>query len=364
MTLLAVIPSPTRNQIDLFGLPLRAYAVCILVGIIAAIWLSSRRWIARGGKPGEILDLALWAVPFGIVGGRIYHVLSSPAPYFGENGDPVKALFIWEGGLGIWGAIAFGGLGAWLGARTMGLRISSVADTLAPGLILAQAIGRLGNWFNNELYGGPAEGWLALEIHALDASGHAYIDPATGAANVVGTFQPTFLYEMVWNLLVLAAVLWLDKRFTMGRGRVFAAYVGLYCLGRFFIEQMRTDPAELVLGQRLNVWTALLVGLAAAAYLILVKGHREASPYTDDRPTFVDADGEPTGYAPATGDITTDATDATDAAITTDAAEDAEVAGGDAEDTVPEDTVPEGAVSEGAVSEGPEPTSGPGAREA
>lgn len=302
MTFLATIPSPTRNQIDLFGLPLRAYALCILAGIVIAIWLSSRRWLARGGKSGEILDLALWAVPFGIIGGRIYHVFTTPAPYFGADGDPIRALYIWEGGLGIWGAIAFGALGAWLGARRMGLRMSSIADTLAPGLILAQAVGRLGNWFNNELYGGESDGPLALEIHELDANGAAYTDPATGEANVIGTFQPTFLYELTWNVLVGVALLWLDKKFRMGRGRVFAAYVALYCFGRFFIERMRTDPAELILGQRINVWTALLVGLAAVAYLILVKGTREATPYTDDRPAFVDADGKPTGYAPAADD--------------------------------------------------------------
>ena len=298
MTLLATIPSPTRNQVEIFGVSLRAYALCILVGIVVAIWLSSRRWMARGGKSGEILDLALWAVPFGIIGGRLYHVITTPSPYFGENGDPIKALYIWEGGLGIWGAIAFGAVGAWIGARKMGLRMVSVADALAPGLVFAQAIGRLGNWFNNELYGGRTDGALALEIHELDADGAAYIDPATGEANIVGLFQPTFLYEMIWNVLVGVVLLWLDKRFRMGRGRVFAAYVGLYCFGRFFIEQMRTDPAELILGQRINVWTALFVGLAAATYLILVKGTREATPYVDDRPAFVDAEGEPTGYTP------------------------------------------------------------------
>jgi prolipoprotein diacylglyceryl transferase len=317
MMLLATIPSPTRNQIDIFGLPLRAYALCILAGIVVAIWLSSRRWLARGGKQGEILDLALWAVPFGIIGGRLYHVVSSPAAYFGENGDPVKALYIWEGGLGIWGAIAFGALGAWIAARRNGMRMTSIADTLAPGLIFAQAIGRLGNWFNNELYGGESDGPLALEIHHLDASGNAITDDS-GNAVVIGTFQPTFLYEMVWNLLVGAVLLWLDKKFKMGRGRVFAAYVGLYCFGRFFIEQMRTDPAELILGQRINVWTALIVGLGAAAYLILVKGTREATPYTDDRAAFVDAEGEPTGYLPVLAADGSD-TDVTDSSAADDA---------------------------------------------
>ncbi|MFV0532353.1 MAG: prolipoprotein diacylglyceryl transferase [Cumulibacter sp.] len=301
MTLLATIPSPTQNQIDVFGLPLRAYALCILLGIVLAIWISSRRWIERGGKSGEILDLAIWAVPFGIIGGRIYHVFSSPDAYFGENGDIVKALYIWEGGLGIWGAIAFGALGAWIAARRSGFRMSSIADTLAPGLILAQAVGRLGNWFNNELYGGQTSGWLGLEIHRLDESGHAITDD-NGVAVVIGIFQPTFLYELVWNLLVFVALLLLDKHLRMGRGRLFAAYVGLYCLGRFFIEQMRSDPAELIFGQRLNVWTSLLVGVLAVAYLILVKGTREATPYTDDRAAFVDAEGNPTKYAPVGGD--------------------------------------------------------------
>ncbi|WP_153505116.1 prolipoprotein diacylglyceryl transferase [Cumulibacter manganitolerans] len=306
MTVLATLPSPTQNQIDVFGIPLRAYALCILAGILLAIWLSNRRWVARGGKSGEILDLALWAVPFGIIGGRIYHVLSTPGPYFGKGGDPVKALYIWEGGLGIWGAIALGGVGAWIGARRMKLRMTSIADTLAPGLIFAQAIGRLGNWFNNELYGGPDKGPLGLEIHQLDASGKAPIDPATGKANVIGTFQPTFLYELVWNALVGGLLLWIDRRYKMGRGRLFAAYVALYCLGRFFIENMRSDYAVHVLGLRINVWTSIIVGLGAVAYLIVVKGTREPTPYTDDRPAFVTADD-----VSATPDATPSTPDAT-----------------------------------------------------
>ncbi|WP_106848157.1 prolipoprotein diacylglyceryl transferase [Blastococcus sp. Marseille-P5729] len=295
MSVLATIPSPTQNQIEIFGVPLRAYALCILAGIIVAIWLSGRRWVARGGKQGEILDLALWAVPFGIIGGRLYHVISTPQPYFGEGGDPIKALYIWEGGLGIWGAIALGAVGAFIAAKRQGLRMSSVADTVAPGIVLAQGVGRLGNWFNNELYGGPDDGPLGLKIHDLDANGVARTDPSTGDPLVVGTFQPTFLYELVWCIIVGLALLWIDRRFRIGRGRLFAMYVALYCLGRFFIEQMRTDFAVHVLGLRINVWTALLVGLGAVAYLIIVKGGREPTPYTDDRPAFVDADGNPTG---------------------------------------------------------------------
>lgn len=326
MSVLATIPSPTQNQINIFGLPIRAYALCILAGIIFAIWLSNRRWVARGGKSGEILDLAMWAVPFGIIGGRLYHVISTPAPYFGKNGDPIKALYIWEGGLGIWGAIALGAVGAWIGARKMGLRMSSIADTVAPGIVIAQGIGRLGNWFNNELYGGPDNGPLGLEIHELDASGKAYIDPATGTANVLGTFQPTFLYELVWDVLVGIALIWIDRKFRVGRGRLFAAYVALYCFGRFFIENMRTDYAEHILGLRVNVWTSLLLGIAAIAYLIVVKGPREASPYTDDRPAFVDAEGNPTKYAPS-ADAAPSTVDATDADASPDDPTDASTPG-------------------------------------
>ena len=153
MTVLAAIPSPTQGVWELGPLPIRAYALCIIAGIVAAIVLTERRWVARGGAPGEVLDIAVWAVPFGIVGGRLYHVISSPRPYFGEGGDPLRALAIWEGGLGIWGAIALGGVGAWIACRRRGIPLPAFADTIAPGLLVAQAIGRLGNWFNNELYG-------------------------------------------------------------------------------------------------------------------------------------------------------------------------------------------------------------------
>ncbi|GAA4696381.1 prolipoprotein diacylglyceryl transferase [Promicromonospora umidemergens] len=258
------IPSPSEHTWYLGIVPLRAYALAILAGIAIAVWMTARRWKARGGKPDDVLDIVFWAVPFGLLGGRVYHVLSSPDRYFGENfsggGDPIKALYIWEGGLGIWGAVALGAVGAWIGCRQKGVRLSSFADAAAPGLLVAQAVGRLGNWFNQELYGRPTELPWGLYIDAE----YLVSNPATGVAYPEGTlFHPTFLYELLWCLAMAGALLFLDRRFKLGHGRVFWAYVLLYTLGRVWIEMLRIDDAELVLGLRLNVWTSVLLGLAA-----------------------------------------------------------------------------------------------------
>jgi prolipoprotein diacylglyceryl transferase len=270
MTVLATIPSPTQGVWELGPLPIRAYALCIVAGIVAAAWITEKRWVARGGLPGEVVDIAVWAVPFGIVGGRLYHVISSPRAYFGEGGDPLRALAIWEGGLGIWGAIALGGVGAWIACRRRGIPLPAFADALAPGLLVAQAIGRLGNWFNNELYGGPTDLPWALRIYEWDGVG-AVTGP-DGQPLVLGTFHPTFLYELLWNLAAAAVVVWADRRFRLGHGRAFALYVALYCLGRLWIELMRTDPAETFFGVRLNVFTAVVVGLLAVAYMVWNRG--------------------------------------------------------------------------------------------
>ncbi|MBF5083557.1 prolipoprotein diacylglyceryl transferase [Quadrisphaera sp. INWT6] len=262
---LAYIPSPAESVWHLGPVPLRAYAFCILAGIALAVWLTDRRWRARGGLPGQVSDIALWAVPFGIVGGRLYHVVSSPEAYFGEGGNPVAALYIWNGGLGIWGAVALGAVGAWLGCRAVGARFSSYADALAPGLLLAQAVGRFGNWFNQELYGRPTTLPWALEI-----------DPAHREPGFedVATYHPTFLYEALWNVGAAVLLIWAQRRFRLGRGRVFLAYVVVYCLGRVWIEALRIDPAEQVLGLRLNIWTCLVVGLAAlVAFVVSARRH-------------------------------------------------------------------------------------------
>lgn len=260
-SLVTAIPSPSESVWHLGPFPLRAYAIAILLGIVVAVVMTQRRWKERGGDPETVLDITYWAVPFGIVGGRIYHVISSPDAYFGPDGDPVRAFAIWEGGLGIWGAVAFGALGAWIGCRRKGVRLTVFADALAPGLLVAQGIGRLGNWFNQELFGGPTDLPWGLAID--DAHLPAGADPGT-------LFHPTFLYEMLWNFAAAALLVYLDRRFRLGHGRVFWLYVVLYTTGRLWIELLRIDPAETVLGLRLNVWTSVLVGLGALIAFVVV----------------------------------------------------------------------------------------------
>ncbi|MGY1746168.1 prolipoprotein diacylglyceryl transferase [Blastococcus sp. SYSU D00695] len=263
MTVLASIPSPAQGVWHLGPVPLRAYALCIIAGIALACWIAERRWVARGGRPGDVLDIAVYAVPFGIVGGRLYHVITTPQPYFGEGGDPLRAFAIWEGGLGIWGAIALGGVGAWIACRRMGIPLPAFGDAIAPALLVAQAVGRLGNWFNQELFGGPTDLPWGLEID-LAHRPEQYLD--------VATFHPTFLYELLWNLAAAAVVVWADRRFRLGHGRAFALYVALYCAGRLWVELLRSDPANHFFGVRLNVFTCLVVGLAAVAYIVALRG--------------------------------------------------------------------------------------------
>lgn len=263
------IPSPEQAVWMLGPFPIRAYAFCILLGIVAAIVITNKRLQSRGGTGEEIYDIAPWAIAFGIVGGRIYHVISSPRPYFGADGNPVDALKIWEGGLGIWGAVALGAVGAYIGCRRHGHSFADLADSLAPGLLVAQAMGRWGNWFNNELYGGASDAPWALTIHEWDAgAGRAVVD-AVGAPVVLGTFQPTFLYESFWCLLVALGIVLLDRRVRFARGQVFALYLMGYTAGRLVIELMRTDAAEIIFGQRVNVWVSIgifLIGLALYVY--------------------------------------------------------------------------------------------------
>ncbi|MFY1681402.1 prolipoprotein diacylglyceryl transferase [Micromonospora sp. WMMD730] len=277
MTPLAALPSPTTAVWQLGPVPLRAYALCIVAGIVVACLVTEHRLRQRGVAPGAVLDIAVWAVPTGIIGARIYHVVTSPEKYFGTGGDPWKAFAIWEGGLGIWGAVAGGAVGAWIAARQLGIPLTVVADALAPGLPLAQAVGRLGNWFNNELYGGRTTLPWGLEIHRMDPDnpGHALRDDANQPILEPGLYHPTFAYEALWNLGVAGLVFALDRRFKLGRGRAFALYVMGYTAGRFWIELMRTDEANRILGLRLNVWTAGLVFVGALIYFLRVRGPRE-----------------------------------------------------------------------------------------
>ncbi len=282
------IPSPPVGVWHLGPFPVRAYALAILAGIAVALWITDRRYVARGGPPGTALDVAYWAVPFGIVGGRLYHVLSSPDAYFGPGGDPWMAFAIWNGGLGIWGAIALGAVGAVIGLRRRGLRAAPYFDAAAPALLVAQAIGRLGNWFNQELFGAPTTLPWGLEIDA------EHLPPGYE----VGTlFHPTFLYEMLWNLGAAALLVWLDRRYRLRHGRAFCAYVALYTAGRLWIEMLRIDEAELVLGVRLNVWTSLLVLIGALVAFVVIGRRtrgRDDGVYLPGRGPADEGDREPT----------------------------------------------------------------------
>jgi prolipoprotein diacylglyceryl transferase len=250
------IPSPAQSVWFIGWFPVRAYAMCILAGIIVAVWITQRRLVERGGRPGQALDVAVWAVPFGIVGGRLYHVITSPQAYFGEGGHPLNAVKIWQGGLGIWGAVALGTLGAWIGCRRHGVRFLDYADAAAPGVAVAQAIGRWGNYFNNELYGARTDLPWGLQIHCWDQSAGAAVTCQGGSTSFLGTFQPTFLYESLWCLVVALVLVLVDRRLSFAKGQIFALYGMLYTVGRGLIEMLRIDEANHVLGLRLNALRA------------------------------------------------------------------------------------------------------------
>jgi prolipoprotein diacylglyceryl transferase len=315
----ATIPSPANGVWHIGPFPLRGYALCIILGIVVAIWIGEKRWQARGGTLGEVQDVALWAVPFGLVGARLYHVATDWKKYFGEGGDPIDALYVWHGGLGIWGGVALGALGAWIGARRKGIRFLPMLDVLAPGVLVAQAIGRWGNWFNQELYGRPTDLPWGLEIDQSNwqclvdgqQTTGQYCSTAFGGPYADGTvFHPTYLYECLWNLAAFALILWLERRYRLGHGRVMAIYVMAYTLGRGWIEYIRVDNVQLedVLGLRFNVWTSIVLFVLAAAYLLWSlrnRPGREESVYVDGR-----------APDPATPEATDD--DVTDEASTSD----------------------------------------------
>jgi prolipoprotein diacylglyceryl transferase len=255
--LLAYLPSPSSNGIEIGPLRLRAYGLLIALGVFAAIWLADRRWRARGGDPGTIAALAMWAVPGGLIGARLYHLATDYELY---THHPANMLKIWQGGLGIWGGIAGGVAGGAIYLRRHHIPLRDMMDVVAPALPLAQAIGRWGNWFNQELYGRPTTLPWGLKI-----------DPANRPAAFPNahTFQPTFLYETLWDLVVVALVLWVEKRVRLRRGFLFAVYVAAYTFGRFFTEYLRIDFAHKFLGLRLNDWTSILVFVASTAVLLV-----------------------------------------------------------------------------------------------
>jgi prolipoprotein diacylglyceryl transferase len=302
--ILASIPSPSTGVWHLGPFPVRGYALCIILGVVVAVWVGERRWVQRGGLPGTVGDVAVWAVPFGLVGGRLYHVLTDPELYFADGKDPWTALYIWRGGLGIWGAIGLGALGAYIGCRRRRARFRAFADALAPGIVLAQAVGRWGNWFNQELYGKPTDLPWGLEI-----------DPEhRGDLQQYSTFHPTFLYECIWDVGVAGLVIWADRRFRLGYGRAFALYVMAYTVGRGWIEYMRVDTVNHIAGVRLNVWTSVVLFIAATAYFVIVgRRHPGREAVVQERPGEPEpsdgedaADGAP---APTTSPETEDAAD-------------------------------------------------------
>ncbi len=261
-TIATFIPSPSNGVWHIGPLPLRAYALGIIGGAMAALWIGEKRFVARGGREGLISDVAIWAIPFGIVGARIYHVATDPELYFGDGRHVLDTLKIWNGGLGIWGAIAGGAVGALIACRRYGVSFSSVADALAPGLLVAQAIGRIGNYFNQELFGKPTTKPWGLEIDVANRP--------DGFTQFV-TFHPTFLYELLWNLGAAALLIAIDRKVKLTGGRAFALYVMLYTAGRFWIEQLRIDTVNHIGPFRLNVWTSIILFVLATAYFVATR---------------------------------------------------------------------------------------------
>jgi prolipoprotein diacylglyceryl transferase len=254
------IPSPSQGTWYVWGLPVRAYALLVLTGIVVGGWVANRRWIARGGRDGTVVDVLMWAVPAGIVGARAYHVLSRLQDYIGPGQDPWGVLKVWEGGLAIFGGLIGGGLGAWYACRRRGIPLPAFADALAPGIAVGQAFGRWGNYVNQEIYGTPTDLPWGLRI---DPQNRPTAHPDAE------TFHPTFLYESLWSLLTAAVVIWADRRFRLGHGRAFALYLAMYGTARALLELLRADEANLVLGLRVNQLTALLLVAGAVAYILI-----------------------------------------------------------------------------------------------
>lgn len=272
----ASIPSPEISSIHIGFLTIHFYALCILLGMALAVWLTMRRWTRRGQDPDVLWDIVFWAVLAGIVGARAYHVLiTDPMGYFGPGADPWDVLRIWEGGIGIMGAVTAGAGAAWLVCRRYGLPLHVFADCVAPGLLLAQAIGRWGNWFNQELFGGPTTAPWGLRVDADHPNFPDGVAPDT-------LFHPTFLYESLWDLLGVVLLLLAERRMRVTHGRVFALYMVYYGVGRLFIEMfLRVDPALMVLGVRVHVWTSLLIVLGGLVlFLVLGRRVRRTGPTT------------------------------------------------------------------------------------
>ena len=280
---LTSIPSPSVSYWDFGPIRIHIYALCIIAGIIAAVLITNRRLTKRGAEPWIVIDIAILAVPLAIIGARIFHVLTHPNFYFGEGKntwnpfEPGSVWAIWEGGIAIFGALIGGAVGAYLGCRWTKIRFWSFADALAPGLLLAQAMGRFGNWFNHELFGLPTDLPWGLEIESDNSAFPAGLAEGT-------LFHPTFLYEVIWNSLGVLVLLWIGRRLEWGK--LFAIYLIWYSAGRILWESIRIDPSEIILGLRSNVWAAI-IGVIVGLVILIVQSRRhlglEPSPYVPGR---------------------------------------------------------------------------------
>lgn len=271
---LAYIPSPTISQFSIGPVTIHIYALCILMGIVLAVWITTTRWKKLGGNFDQVLDITLVGVPAGIIGARLYHIITTPERFFGPDGDWAEMFRIWNGGLGIWGGVLFGALAAWAWCRHKHYPMALLADAIAPGLLVAQAVGRLGNWFNQELYGAPTTlPWglkLNMEGTAIGHSEQCY-DGATCPSGTL--FHPTFLYEMIWNLIGAAIIVYIGSKAMkkLKAGSLFAVYIMWYTLGRTWIESLRIDYAHEFLGVRINVWVSMAVFVLGAVSFIVVQ---------------------------------------------------------------------------------------------
>ena len=254
--LIAALPSPPFQQLTLGPLNFRMYGLVIALGVLAAVAIARRRFADRGGDPEDITTVAIFAVPAGLIGARIYHVVTDFGDRYSDGRWWPDAFFIWNGGLGIPGGVLLGAIVAIVVAKRMKMDWRQVADAAAPAIPVAQAIGRLGNWFNQELYGRPTELFWGLKVDAPPAE----YPPGT-------LFHPTFLYEGLWNLSLAALIVLGGRKFVLKPGRWFAVYVAGYGLGRLWVESLRIDFATEVFGLRVNTWISLVLIVVGLLWL-------------------------------------------------------------------------------------------------
>lgn len=295
-----------------YALNIKTYALCILLGIVVAVWMTSHRLTKRGAEPGVVLDIALWCVPLGIIGARIYHVLTHYNDYFGPGKDIMHVFYIWEGGIAIFGSLIGGAIGVLIGCHFAGIRFWSFADALAPGLLLAQAFGRFGNYFNHELFGQPTNLPWGLQIPNTAADPNAAFPVGLPAGTL---FHPTFLYEILWNLLGVTVILLLEREYRYRWGKMIAVYFIWYGIGRVWFESIRIDPSDIFLGLRSNVWGALAaIVLGIVVFAVQLRRHPGLEPGVyvpgrgwsaapsklDSEPTYSDIDesGDDAAHSP------------------------------------------------------------------